>query len=139
MPSTPWRPCSCDQSPIRCPVRHNSISSARSRADRAAFSSAATAAGSARAGRRCGTRRRKSPRRPRRGESRPGIPCPPAIGADPGGTGLGLLAHSPSPAKPSRSTSHAKNDANTLTRWLTVAAARPTATPSRSPRAKFVT
>jgi hypothetical protein len=139
IPSTTWRPRSADQSPIRCPQRHSSVNNARSRADRAASISAATAAGSIRAAIRWGTRRRSSPRRPRRGASRPGIPCPPVMPVDPGGTGFTPPTHGPSPASWSRSTSHANNDASTLTRWLTVAAARPSTTPSTSLRANSAT
>jgi hypothetical protein len=54
---------------------------------------------------------------------------------EPGGTGLTRPTHGPSLAIWSRSISHAKNEASTLTRWLTVAASRPPATPSTSLRA----
>jgi hypothetical protein len=58
---------------------------------------------------------------------------------DPGGTGLTPPTHAPSPASWSRSISHSNNDASTLTRWLTVAAARPRTTPSTSLRANSAT
>ena len=46
IPNTPWRPCTRLQSPIRCPVRHNNITSALSRHDPAASISSSANPGS---------------------------------------------------------------------------------------------
>jgi hypothetical protein len=79
-PNTPWRPCTGDQSPIRCPHRHSSVNNARSRHERAAAISATATSGSIPRGTRRGTRARSSARRPCLGGSRPGTDRLAAIG-----------------------------------------------------------
>jgi len=119
MPSTPWRPCSLDQSPIRCPVRRSSVTIARSRAEFGIVARRSATAGSRSRGRTRGSLLRSS--RPfLRGSSRAIIECVTCSSST--GTGFARPCHEPCPVQVSRSIRKVKNAARAARRWLIVRA-----------------